>query len=354
MSHKLRKLVLLSVVFSLVALSPGIFAGTVSADPVAGCYVNAPTTVNEDAPFTVTIQCDDVLVTNNVFGFQFGTTLAGDYDTSVAPSAYSAGTFADLSTGATSGVIAPTNALPGLYVVSRKSNEVVSVEDFTLATFDLVAEDDLTVDGSVVITMTDADFMLSNNLGEELLGWLRDVNDLTVTINNLDLAWLSGNMEVRSDVTAITNMDSIEFIVGDKTYSASNVATYTNTFAMDDTYQYTEAGSPDADGTLSVSASADIFGHLACTNATVDLGDAGVATLVSTLLGTGGTITLKAGDADNDDAIDIDDATLIGANIGTGGTLEEDVNGDGAINILDLVHVGRNYSSTIGTCGTGS
>lgn len=354
MSRRFAKFISTFVVVCMVALLGISMPGVVNADPVIGCYATGPSTVNEDAAITVTVQCDSVLTSHNVFGFQFNTSLGGDYDAAVAPVSYTSGTFADISTGATSGVIAPTNTLPGMYAVTRKNNEVVTSENFTLATFQLMAEDNLTVDGTVSITMVDGDFILSNDQGAAIADMLRDVNDLSVTINDIDLAWLTGDMVVRSDVTNISNMPSVELIIGGKTYSATSVASYANTFVMDSTFQYSENLSPDSDDVLEVSATADITGHLACSNATVDLQDAGSATDVDTRLGTSGVITLLSGDADNDDLIDIDDATLIGANIGAGGTNEEDINGDGAINVLDLVHVGRNYNSAIGSCGTGA
>ena len=350
MYHMSRRLVLSLIVISTIALSLGSMPAVTHADAVIGCYVDGPLAVNEQGSIEVTINCNGIVTTNDVFGFQFSTSRTGDFDAAVAPSAYLPGTFADLATGVVTEVIATNNTLPGLYVATRKNNEVVTAENFTLATFTLTAEDNLTADGLVVITMSDPDFILSDDQGVALAEMLRDVNDLTVTINDIDLAWLSGDMEVRSDVTAIANMDAVELIIGDETYSAANVATYTNTFAMNVAHQYGEVDSPASDGTLAVIVSADIWGHLACYDAAVNLGDTGGSTDVDSLLGTLGTITLLSGDADNDDLIDNDDATMIGANLGTSGALEDDVNGDGTINVLDLVHVGRNFTSTMGSC----
>jgi hypothetical protein len=329
-------------------------ASTVSADPVAGCYATASSlNIKEDESVTITVQCDDVLTSNNVFGFQIGTTQTGDIVEATKPTSYTAGTFSDVETGATSGVITGVNTLGDLYAVSRQGAETVSVEDFTLGSFVLTAEDYLTVDGSIVITMTDADFILSDNLGAGLTGWLRDTNDVTVTVTNIDLAWLSGDMEVRSDVTAISSTDNIDFVLGDQDYSVTSIASYTNTFNMDSAHQYQEDGTPAGDGTLNISASVDMTGHLACSN-TVNLGDAGAAVDVDTMIGSGGTITLLAGDADNDGDIDNTDAALIGSNYSTNPGDDQDINGDDVINILDLVHVGRNFGEVSGTCGAGS
>lgn len=58
-------------------------------------------------------------------------------------------------------------------------------------------------------------------------------------------------------------------------------------------------------------------------------------------------LVLLGGDATDDDEIELGDATCIGGDYnGTGaacGTGWSDVNGDGAVDILDLVMVGTNY-----------
>lgn len=344
-----RKLVLLLTVMALL-----LVGAAVSADPVNGCYATASeTTVVEGGNLTVTVQCDNIPTSNNVFGFQISTTPAGDLVTGLLPAAYTAGTFSDASTGATSGVVVGVNSLSGLYGVTRRSTEVVSETSFTLGSYPVTALQNLTTDGAITITLNDSDFMLSNNNGQALTGWLRDVNDVTVTVTDVDLAWLTGQISVKSDSTAIANAAAIDLALGDKTYSATNVASYTYQFTMDDTHRYSEVGNPASDNTLTISASADMSGHLACSSS-LNLGDTGSAINVTTLIGSAGEITLLAGDSDNDGLIDIDDATLIGANFGTTPNGERDVNGDTAINILDLVHVGRNYNSVSGSCGTGA
>lgn len=344
-----RKITLLVAVVALLGL-----VSFASADPVDGCYATAsPLTVNEDESFTVTVQCENISTDNNVFGFQLGTQLAGDYDVPSMPEIYTAGTFADPSTGVLTEVVTGANLLTGYYAVTRKNNEVVNTEDFTLGSYALRAEDNLTGNGSVIISLIDEQFILSDIHGSSLTGWLRDVHDVTVTITNLDLAWLSGDVVVRSDVDTISNLSLIELMLGNKAYSASNVATFSNTFTMDVTHRYDEEGEP-GDGTLNVNVSADMSGHLMCSTSDVNLGDTGSATDVTTKVGVAGTITLLAGDADNDHDIDNADATLIGANIGTSPFDDRDINGDTIVNILDLVHVGRNFDTPAPTsCGTG-
>lgn len=348
----------LTVVVSIVALLS--IAAVATAAPVAGCYVDASAlTINEDTNVTLTVKCDDIPTSNNVFAFQLATAPSGDIDATTLPTNYTAasdaGGFNHTSTGMTNPLIVGSNSISGLYAVSRVNNEVVSTEDFTLGSYILRSDNDLTTSGTITVNLTDASFMLSNNNAVALSGWLRDTNDVTITVTDVDLAWLSGNMDVRSDFTTITSIDLVELDLGDApVYSATNVASYTRTFVMDSTYQYFEAGSPASDGTLNISGTADMTGHLACSTAVINLADTGSASDVDSKIGTTGVITLKAGDANDDGSVNISDVTLVGANFGTGGSSEEDINGDSAINILDLVFVGRNYTATSGSCGTGS
>lgn len=348
--QKMSRKILVSLTLVLIMSMFGV----VYAGPTDGCYATASaSTIKEDENVTITVECVNVALVNNAFGFQFKTTRTGDFVTASEPTQYSAGTFSNTSTGATSGVITGNNSLSGLYAVTRKGTEVATATDFTLGTYDLTAEDNLTVDGSIIITMTDADFILSDDQGAEIADMLRDINDFTVTVTNIDLGWFSGDMVVQSDVSTISSVNAFDFVLGDKDYSVTSIASYTNTFNMDATHQYQEDGTPASDGTLNISASADMTGHLSCSN-TINLGDTGSSIDVDTKVGTTGVIVLKAGDANDDNAIDNTDATAIGANLGTNPGDDKDINGDDTLNILDLVHIGRNFGAASGTCGTGS
>lgn len=54
-------------------------------------------------------------------------------------------------------------------------------------------------------------------------------------------------------------------------------------------------------------------------------------------------VTLFAGDANHDGAVDISDATLVASSFGDTDTGKADLNGDGVVNILDLVLVNSNF-----------
>lgn len=358
-----RKISLLVLVLAFV--SGVVNAGTPNPDAdVNGCFVDAPVTVNEGVSIPVTVKCVGIPTDNNVFGFQIGTSVSGDF-AGAAPTTYTAGEFTSLADGGAAGVLLGDNTLD-LYGVSRRTTNVVAVTDFTLGSYSLTADTDLTIaDGDVAVTLSDSIFKLSDNYGLDLNGWLRTVNDSSTTINDIDLAWLSGNTTIKSDSNAIGNIKNVTLDLGAKQYTAASVASYQTALNMDSSYLYVEdangfvggsfAVAQDSDNTLEVYVNADMFGHLGCSTASINLLDAGAPEDVDGFVGTSGAITLKAGDANDDNTISNTDATIIGDDFGDTGVAinalaEGDVNVDDTINIFDLVHVGRNFTATIGAC----
>jgi hypothetical protein len=364
MFRKIALLVSIVSIFSMALL--------VSADQATdGCFTTVPTTVNEGVSISVLVECANIPTNNNVFGFQIGTSVSGDYAGSL-PESYTAGTF---TTEAVNGVFVGENSL-GLYGVSRRNTDTVSTTDFTLGSYTLMADTDLTTaDGSVSVTFTDATFELSNNLGASLPNWIRTVNDGSTTINDIDLAWLTGTATVRSDSNAIGNIDDVVLNLGARQYTAGVTASYLANLTIVDTYEYVEDASgdvvnttgtellrsaaADSNDTLNISIDADMYGHQACSTSEVNLGDTGAVSDVSdvTGIGTDGVITLKAGDANNDGYITNTDATIIGSDFGDSGSdinnaNEGDVNLDNTVDIYDLVHVGRNFQAvaTLAEC----
>jgi glucose/arabinose dehydrogenase len=104
----------------------------------------------------------------------------------------------------------------------------------------------------------------------------------------------------------------------------------------DGTFSFTDV--PVGEYTIQYSAA----GHLAVTQQAVIVASDG-------LIVDAGTTTLRAGDTDQNGAIDLQDAALIGANFGNTAPpapSETDLNGDGQVNISDLVLVGGNFGLT--------
>lgn len=361
-------LFVVAMLMSMVAVAAA--AGTPNDDPTTkGCFVDDTlTTVNEGVAIPVTVKCVGIPTDNNVFGFQFGSDLTGNF-VGTAPEAYTPGDFVN---DAVDGVLVGSN-VPALYGVSRTLNDVVDTTDFTLGSYALTAVTDrgtgagLTdADGTVAIDFNDAAFMLSDNLGEELTGWLRTVNDTSTNVNDIDLAWLSGHVTVQSDSPAIGNIKTVVVNLGAYQYTTTGVtADYTADLPVNSSNLYVEnasgvvggsfATAADSNNVLNIVVSADMYGHLACSTSAVNLGDLGAVENVNTIaaIGTSGTITLKAGDVVtvSDAAINIQDATAVGAQFVSGTPSgQTDINQDGKVDILDLVQVGRNYNATEGNC----
>ncbi len=296
----LRKIVLLITVLALFVLVAVVGAqGTPNPDAdTNGCFVDATLlAVNEGVEIPVTVKCVGIPTDNNVFGFQFGTTLSGDYAAATAPNSYTAGEFTSLATGGAAGVVIGDNSL-ALYGVSRKTTNVVDATAFTLGSYTLTADTDLTTaDGSLGVTFLDVIFKLSDNLGAAILGWQRTVNDYTQTINDIDLAWLSGSVTVQSDSTALTQIDNVDLNIGGKHYMDATEAASLIALTMNAASPYIEDASGNAaavavdadaaalqiyyaaaqasDDHLSIAVGADMWGHLACSTSSVDLLDAG-------------------------------------------------------------------------------
>ncbi len=104
----------------------------------------------------------------------------------------------------------------------------------------------------------------------------------------------------------------------------------------DGSFSFTDV--PVGEYTLQYSAA----GHLAVTQQAVIVASDG-------LIVDAGTRTLRAGDTDQNGAIDLQDAALIGANFGISvppAPSTTDLNGDAVVNISDLVLVGGNFGLT--------
>lgn len=98
------------------------------------------------------------------------------------------------------------------------------------------------------------------------------------------------------------------------------------------------------DGTFSLTAPAGTYNILAA--ASGFLSAQGSVTLTSGGADTISTISLLAGDIDNNNVIDQLDAMTIGMNYNTAVPAAADLNNDGTINVLDLELLAKNYRAT--------
>ena len=241
----LRKTVFLLTVLALFVLVVGVSAGGTNENPSEdGCFVDATDLpVNEGVDILVTVKCQNFATDNNLFGFQFGTALSGDYAAATAPVSYVPGQFTSTATG---GVVPGVNTL-ALYGVSRKGADIVDEDDFTLGSYTLTADTDLTdADGTLGVTFLSTIFKLSDNLGAPITGWQRTDPDYTHTVNDIDLAWLSGDVTVQSNSTALNPIADVDLNVGGKHYTAASEAASLIVLTMNAASPYIEDASGNA------------------------------------------------------------------------------------------------------------
>ena len=110
----------------------------------------------------------------------------------------------------------------------------------------------------------------------------------------------------------------------------------------DNTLAATVAANPDGTFTLTVSPGT----YKVAASASGFLSAEGSATITSGNTTTMPTISLQAGDIDNNTVIDQLDALTIGMNYNSATPTAADLNSDGVINVLDLELLARNYRNT--------
>ena len=323
-------------VADIIGLSFAQGDAVIGSDPaLSGCYLYTPNAVNEGDSFAATVKCHDI--GSPVYGFQFGTTFSpalvtrnGVPNTPVAT---------QLGTSYVEGNFAPTNPLVGmnslsnLYAVSHTGTDT-STGDFTLGTFYATAPLGITANSSATVDLRD--LKLSDISGADVVVGLPN-SQTTVTINNLYIALRgSGTIRVSSD-GRMTTLRAVHLGLdgGDPADIPTASGSFTDFSVL--AYRY-PTGKQSADLAISLTS------HLSCTR-TVPLVDG-----LNTVSALGTAYTLKAGDANADHHIDLNDAVLVGSYFGTSRTDGTDINGDGTINIFDLVHIGRNYTAVSGTC----
>jgi hypothetical protein len=287
-----------------------------------GCYIDAPESVDEDATFTATVRCDSV---DDLYGFQLGTTLSGNAST--AATGYTLGEF---DTNSVNPRLTVGNTLD-LFSQAHTGNDI-SDGSYTLGSYEVSADKYLLADGSVSITLDD--FLASDSSGA-VLDALAAAPDATVTVNNIILTLLQGDVTVASD-GSMTNVSNAAISLDGTTYPVASGAGGSVAVAVN-----------QEGGQLDIAVTADMDSHLACTETKT------IADGINDVSAAIGTLTLLAGDVvsvGGDAAINLQDAVAVGAAFGGAASGEEDVNGNGTVDIFDLVHIGRNYNASNVDC----
>jgi hypothetical protein len=281
--------------------------------PTQTCMIDAPASVDENDPFTATVTCTEQA--SPVFGFEFAH-----------------------SVDASSPVITPqTTDYNAGDIFSGKTDIFTLINDLTggFAQSLLAPESPVTITNSAtlggVTYDTDLPGIVTLNLDTLILG---DQNGIQIPTNagattiveivDLPLAEVDGRIqrETGADTGAAITL-------------TIDAVPPTTTTIQDGWMYYAYPEIVALDGLLE----ADAPGHLYCSQ-TLDLEDEVLNTLPD--------IVLLAGDVNDDDEVNIADGAIIvsartGDSVPSGST--PDLNEDTEINILDLIHVGRNFGT---------
>lgn len=326
-----------SFVFALVTSS-------VSAQTLA-CYIDVPASIDENQTLTVTFKCDDIPAPG-VFGVELDH-FVDDTDITASSSGLKIGavgqeyitgrgstsatfTNGDLFDGQDTLNIKNANDITGGLFVRSLSNEngpqTPETGDATVATVTYY----LPQPGTLTISMDS--FILGDQNGVQLPD-NHTIDPVNITVNNLNLASLTGN--IRREAYHATHTDRTAIILTIDGQAPTSIVNDAGGNGADFTYAETLP--------LTSEIIIDAESHLGCTSAEFVLVDEDNAL---------GTLTLLAGDVNDDNAINITDSTAIGLDYGASALAGEaaDINDDQIINVLDIIHVGRNFGETIGTC----
>lgn len=320
MKHKLLVLAPLFVVLLLLSVS------AVAAQAPAECTVNAPQIVNEGQDFNIEVYCWSTSPSSNFYGFQFGTTVTGNASTTAT--GYTPGDFVT-DVGADQTLVGH-NSLDN-YAVSRSNGApaIAVAQGVSLGSVVYTANSGLIHDGSATVDVTP--MLLGDIWGGEIEVFPNDY-PLDITIRDL----YSLNLTVKSDgvVSAVNDVAAVvDSLTADSVTPSATPPSVT--------FVYTDQ---IINHTLPVRA--EMRSHLYC------IGNVTLTQSVTTK-----TVELKAGDVYpvggplNSSVIDNMDAQAIGLQFGsTTPTGEVDVNSDGKVSFLDLIHVGRNWNQHPGVC----
>jgi|GEM_PF-5818881 len=274
------------------------------------CQISSPIAVYENESFSINIACGEQ--EDNVYGFEF----AHSIDV-LSPEIIPQSTVYDEgSIFISKDSYTLINTLIDGYALSLLSPElpttIVGSETLGSVTYDT------DLPGTVIFNLDN--LILGNESADQINATV--ITQTKVEIINLDLAAVSGT------ATRETGLDT----GADITLTIDSIAPISTTVA-NGVYDFEYDETVALDGTLE----ADAPGHLYCTQQLA---------LVDEIQNDLPLITLLAGDVNDDDEINITDGSVI-VSARIGDTVPEgstpDLNEDGIINILDIIHVGRNF-----------
>jgi sugar lactone lactonase YvrE len=301
-----------------------IFEGIALQPQSNGCFIAAPTSVQEGREFIATIRCNDV---NEFYGFQFGVSLTGSGW--VISEGFALGEFAMNSVNP---VLTASNTLE-LFAQTHTGDDI-SNGSFTLGTFAIEADKFLTDDGIILLTL---DNFLASDRNGNILNLVQSTPNTFVRVQDVVLTQINGTVSLQSDGTVFNVAGAyltLDGIVHGPLESAGRIISI---------------GVGQEGNSMNIAVTASMLGHLNCTTSVI-VPD-GISDITSMI----GTLTLKAGDVTDVGGvgiINIQDAVALGARFGSNLPGEEDINQDGIVDILDLIHVGRNYTAVAGECSS--
>ncbi len=284
--------------------------------PDQACDITfSPATVYEGDSFTVTLGCNTLAA--DAYGIQTGHDASGLLTTT--DTAYAYGAFAN-TTGFSEFQNVYSNLSGGTFTGYLQGQATGVTAPFSIASIPYTTYIGQTADSVANFNYTQ--LIVGDIDGAELVGSVPLGNLFSITI----LYKLSLDLSVDSDAIFAPNILGAQATVDADSFGPQNIVPGTQVLSFTDEF---ESSTP--------TVSADATGYLSCTSSLA---------LPASL--NNQTVTLTAGDANDDDTIDAGDVTAIITNYGTAAS--GDVNGDATVNILDLIHVGRNFGQTAGTC----
>jgi hypothetical protein len=278
---------------------------------IQACAIDAPASVDENDPFTATVTCTEQA--SPVFGFEFAHSVDASSPV-ITPQTtdYNAG---DIFAGKTD-IFTLVNDLTGGFAQSLLAPEspVTITNSATLGgmTYDTDLPGTVTLNLDTLILGDQNGVQIPTNVGATTV----------VEIVDLPLAEVDGRIqrETGADTGAAITL-------------TIDAVPPTTTTIQDGWMYYAYPEIVALDGLLE----ADAPGHLYCSQ-TLNLDDEVLNTLPD--------IVLFAGDVNDDDEVNIADGAII-VSARTGDSIPSDstpdLNEDTEINILDLIHVGRNF-----------